>query len=319
MLLMAALKVVRVNWFRFVNFVIIANYSNMLPQEILKQIRRIQIYTNRKVNDVFAGEYESAFKGQGMQFDEVREYAPGDDIRSIDWNVTARMGKPYIKRFVEEREQVVMLLVDTSGSSDFGTVEKTKNALAAEVCAVLAYSAIKNSDKVGLITFTDKIEKYIPPRKGSQHVLRIIRELLFDNAPGGGTDIAGALEYLARVQKKKSTVFLVSDFAGADITRQLRLVGKRHDLVAVNVMDRYELEMPNIGLIQFQDAETGEIVEVDTSSRKYRDAFAEQAANRAVELERIFKQSKVDQIKIQPGKPYFSELVKFFTSRGKRR
>ncbi len=291
----------------------------MLPQEILKQIRRIQIYTNRKVNDVFAGEYESAFKGQGMQFDEVREYAPGDDIRSIDWNVTARMGRPYIKRFVEEREQVVILLVDTSGSSDFGTIDKTKNSLAAEVCAVLAYSAIKNSDKVGLITFTDKIEKYIPPRKGSQHVLRIIRELLFDNNPGGGTDIAGALDYLARVQKKKATVFLVSDFVGPDITRQLRLVGKRHDLIAVNVRDRYELEMPGCGLIQFQDAETGEIVEIDTSSAGFRKRFAENAQTRSAELDRLFRQSKVDQIKIQTGQPYFKELVKFFTTRGKRR
>ncbi len=291
----------------------------MLPQEILKQIRRIQIFTNRKVNDVFAGEYESAFKGQGMQFDEVREYAPGDDIRSIDWNVTARMGKPYIKRFVEEREQVVMLLVDMSGSSDFGTIDKTKNALAAEICAVLAFSAIKNSDKVGLITFTDKIEKYIPPRKGTQHVLRIIRELLFDNTPGGGTDIGEALDFLARVQKKKATVFLVSDFACGDISTQLRLVSKRHDMIAMSVHDRYEKDLPKCGLMQFQDAETGEIIIVDTSSKKFRENYITQANARNERLCRMLRQSKVDHIQIGTGKDYLPELVKFFTMRHKRR
>ncbi len=291
----------------------------MLPQEVLKQIKRIQIYTNRKVNDMFAGEYESAFKGQGMQFDEVREYAPGDDIRSIDWNVTARMGKPYIKRFVEEREQVVMLVVDTSGSVDFGTIERTKNSLAAEFCAVLAYSAIKNGDKVGLITFSDKVDKYIPPRKGAQHVLRIIRELLFDNKPGGRTDIGEALEYMARVQRKKATAFIVSDFAGGDVSKQLRLVSKRHDLIAVTVRDRYEEMLPNCGLVQFQDAETGEIVEVDTSSKRFRTAFAANAVAEADRLERMLKQSRVDRIPVTTGRDYFPELVKFFMMRHKRR
>ncbi len=291
----------------------------MLPREIIKQIKRIQIYTNRKVNDVFAGEYESAFKGQGMQFDEVREYAPGDDIRSIDWNVTARMGKPYIKRFVEEREQVVMLMVDTSGSADFGTIDKTKNSLAAELCAVLAYSAIKNGDKVGLITFTDKIEKYIPPRKGASHVLRIIRELLYDNQPGGKTDIAIALDYLAGVQRKKATVFLVSDFFDSDIARNLRLVGKKHDLIAVSVRDRHEQILPNCGLIQFQDAETGQVMQIDTSGKKFRQAFASHAQSQYAELEKIFRQARVDHIPVITGEPYFPALVKFFTARGKRR
>ncbi len=210
----------------------------MIPQEILKQIRRIQIFTNRTVNEVFAGEYESTFKGRGMQFDEVREYAPGDDVRTIDWNVTARTGKPYIKRYVEERELTVMMLVDLSASGAFGTIGKLKNELAAELCAVLAFSAIKNNDKVGLITFTDRIERFIPPQKGTEHVLRVIRELLYSKPLHRDTNIPMALDYLAKVIKKKATVFLVSDFIATDLKKPLRLINKRHDLIAVAIRDR---------------------------------------------------------------------------------
>jgi len=212
----------------------------MIPKELIKKIRQIQIYTSRAVNASFAGQYESVFKGRGMQFDEVREYTPGDDVRSIDWNVTARTGKPYVKRFVEEREMTVLFAVDLSASGDFGTVNKAKNELAAEFCAVLSFAAAKNNDKVGLLIFTDRIELYIPPKKGSSHVLRLIRELLYFNMPPGRTNITQALEYIARVTRKKATVFLVSDFIETDFKTPLSLLNKRHDVIAVSVRDRAE-------------------------------------------------------------------------------
>ena len=219
----------------------------MIPKEVLQHVRRIQIATKRTVNAVFAGQYESTFKGRGMQFDQVRDYIPGDDVRAIDWNVTARMGKPFIKSFVEEREMTVMLVVDRSASGDFGTHGTFKNELAAEFCAILAFSAIKNNDKVGLITFTDRIETFIPPKKGTSHVLRVIRELLYSDCAGCGTDVAGALEYLAKVISKRATVFLVSDFLCDDIRRTLTLVNKRHDLIAVRLEDDAEMQLPPVG------------------------------------------------------------------------
>ncbi|MCP4710416.1 MAG: DUF58 domain-containing protein [Planctomycetes bacterium] len=291
----------------------------MIPQELMQQIRRIQIYTNRAVNEVYAGEYESTFKGRGMQFDEVREYMPGDEVRTIDWNVTARMGKPYIKRFVEERELTVMLLVDMSASGGFGTIGKLKNELAAELCAVLAFSAIKNNDKVGLITFTDRIERFIPPKKGTQHVLRVIRELLYGTPPRRQTDIPMALEYLGKVIKKKATVFLVSDFIASDLRLSMRLINKRHDLIAVAVRDRREVSLPSLGLIELEDAETGEVVLIDTSSRRVRQQYEGRAGQQHDELEGMLRSVGVDCISIQSDKPYLQELIRFFRMREKRR
>jgi len=218
----------------------------MIPEELIKRIRQIQIYTSRAVDASFAGQYESVFKGRGMQFDEVREYMPGDDIRTIDWNVTARTGKPFIKRFVEEREMTVLFAVDLSASGEFGTVEKMKNELAAEFCAVLAFAAAKNNDKVGLLIFTDRIELFIPPKKGSRHVLRLIRELLAFKMPKRKTDIPQALDYIARVIRKRATVFLVSDFIESDFKKPLSLLNRRHDVVAVPVRDRVEIAMPSV-------------------------------------------------------------------------
>ncbi len=291
----------------------------MIPKELIKQIRRIQIYTSRQVNAVLAGEYESTFKGRGMQFDEVREYIPGDDVRTIDWNVTARMNKPYIKRFVEERELTVILLVDLSASGAFGTAEKLKNELAAELCAVLAFSAIKNNDKVGLITFTDRIERFIPPKKGTLHVLRVIRELLYGSPPRRKTDIPLAMDYLAKVIKKKATVFLVSDFIAADIRHPLRLVNKRHDLIAVAIRDQREVTLPGVGLIELEDAETGQMVLVDTSSRKVRREYENRTTGRDNQLRDMMRSVGVDCINISSDKPYVQELVRFFRMREKRR
>ncbi len=291
----------------------------MLPQEIIKQIRRIQIFTNRTVNELLAGEYESTFKGQGMQFDEVREYTPGDDVRTIDWNVTARMGKPFIKRFVEERELTVMLLVDMSASGAFGTTAKTKNQLAAELCAVLAYSAVKNSDKVGLITFTDRIEQFIPPKKGQQHVLRVIRELLYSRPPHRGTDIAMALDYLGKVQRKKATVFLVSDFIDNNFSQSLKLINKRHDLIAVAVRDQREDILPPAGLIELEDAETGQTILLDAASKRTRQLYQQLTTNRQVELNNLLRSVKVDCIHVGSDRPYVNELIRFFHMREKRR
>ncbi|MBN1764409.1 MAG: DUF58 domain-containing protein [Sedimentisphaerales bacterium] len=295
----------------------------MIPQEIIKQIRRIQIYTNRAVNEVFAGEYESTFKGRGMQFDEVREYFPGDDVRDIDWNVTARMNKPYIKRYVEERELTVILLVDLSASGAFGTIGKLKNELAAEMCAVLAFSAVKNNDKVGLITFTDRIERFIPPQKGSSHVLRVIRELLY--AENGRsithtqTDMTLALDYLAKVIKKRATVFLVSDFMAGDLRHPLRLINKRHDLIAVVVRDRREIALPSVGLIELEDAETGEIILIDTSNTGVRRDYQKRTSARDEDLHNMLRSVGVDCINISSDKPYVQELIRFFRMREKRR
>ena len=292
----------------------------MIPAEVLKQIRRIQIYTSRTVNEIFAGEYESTFKGQGMQFDEVREYAPGDDVRSIDWNVTARMNRPFIKRYVEERELTVVLMVDLSASGAFATVGRLKNELAAELCAVLAFSAIKNGDKVGLITFSDRIEKFIPPGKGTRHVLRVIRELLYHEPTQPGTDIAAALDYLGHVIRKKATVFLVSDFYGPDLQRSLRAVNKRHDLIAMNVRDPAEQELPRLGgLLTLRDAETGQMTVLDPSSRSTRRRFSEKAAAHHQTVGQMMQAARVDCIDLMTGSDYVPELVRFFRMREKRR
>jgi len=290
----------------------------MIPEELIKKIRQIQIYTSRAVDASFAGQYESVFKGRGMQFDEVREYTPGDDIRTIDWNVTARTGRPYIKRFVEEREMTVIFMVDLSASGDFGTINKAKNELAAEFCAVLAFAAAKNNDKVGLITFTDRIELYMPPKKGSRHILRLIRELLYFKMLPRKTNIGEALDFLARVTRKKATVFLVSDFIEADFKKQLSMINRRHDVIAVSVRDRAEISMPNIGIIEVVDAETGEVVLIDTSARQFAERYGQSTSGRFDKLRNMLRSINVDCISISTDKPYIQDLVRFFHMRHRR-
>lgn len=290
----------------------------MIPKELIDKIRRIQIYTTRAVNASFAGQYESVFKGRGMQFDEVREYTPGDDIRTIDWNVTARTGKPYIKRFVEEREMTVIFAVDLSASGDFGTVNKAKNELAAEFCAVLAFAAAKNNDKVGLLIFTDQIELYIPPKKGMSHMLRLIRELLYFKMPRRKTNIGEALDYLGKVIRKRATVFLVSDFIENGFKKSLSLLNKRHDVIAFSVRDRAEIALPGIGLVEFVDAESGEVLLVDTSSRRFRNEYSNICAQRFDKLKNMLRTINVDCISISTDKPYIQDLVSFFHMRHRR-
>jgi len=290
----------------------------MIPEDLIKRIRQIQIYTSRAVNASFAGQYESVFKGRGMQFDEVREYMPGDDIRTIDWNVTARTGKPFIKRFVEEREMTVLFAVDLSASGEFGTVDKMKNELAAEFCAVLAFAAAKNNDKVGLLIFTDRTELFIPPKKGSRHILRLIRELLAFKMPKRKTDIPQALDYIARVIRKRATVFLVSDFIETDFKKPLSLLNRRHDVIAVPVRDRVEIAMPSVGLIEVQDAETGEIMLVDTSSGRFRSQYGAHSSGRFDELTNMLRSINVDFIPVTTDRPYINDVIQFFHVRHRR-
>ncbi len=290
----------------------------MLPKELIRKIQRIRIRTNRVVSDVFSGEYHSVFKGRGMEFDEVREYQPGDEVRDIDWNVTARFGRPFIKKFVEERELTVMLVVDASGSSRFGTRGQFKNELAAEVCAVLAFSAIRNKDKVGLIVFTDRIEKFVPPAKGSRHVLRVIREILYFRPEGSGTDIGEALGFLNRVTRRKSVAFLVSDFHDRGFEKSLAITGKRHDLISIMISDPREHELPPVGLIGLRDAESGELVEIDTSRRSFRTRYREKNREEKERLLKIFRKADVDCIQLTTGEPYVTALRRFFLQREKR-
>jgi len=290
----------------------------MIPREILKEVRRIEISTRGLVNEVFSGEYHSVFKGRGMSFAEVREYQYGDDIRSIDWNVTARTGSPFVKVFEEERELTVMLLVDVSASGDFGTRQRMKAEVAVEICALLAFSAIKNNDKVGLIIFSDHVEKFVPPRKGRRHVLRVLRELLYHRPVGRGTDIAGALEYLTHVQRKRAVTFLVSDFRDEGFDRALAVAGRRHDLVAVRLGDPREQELPALGLLELEDPESGERVIVNTSSKAFRSAFRSVNTARRAALDRMLRRSKVDVIDIATGEPWVKPLMRFFQGRMRR-
>ena len=290
----------------------------MIPREILKQVRRIEISTRGLVNEVFSGEYHSVFKGRGMNFAEVREYQYGDDIRNIDWNVTARAGSPFVKIFEEERELTVMLLVDVSASGDFGTRERMKAELGVEICALLAFSAIKNNDKVGLIIFSDHVEKFVPPRKGRRHVLRVLRELLYHEPKGRGTDIAAALEYLAHIQRKRAVAFLVSDFRGENFEKPLSVAGRRHDLIAVRLGDPREDELPALGLMELEDPETGERILVNTSKADFQSAFAAERDRRATALARTLKRSKVDTIDIRTDEPYVKPLMRFFRERARR-
>jgi len=290
----------------------------MIPLEVMRQIRRIQIRTSRMVNEFLAGQYESVFKGQGMEFKEVRAYVPGDDVRAIDWNVTARTGDPHVKVMAEERELTVMLMVDMSGSGRFGSVSRFKNELAAELCAVLAFSAIKNNDKVGLMIFTDKVELMVPPQKGRKHVLRVIREVLCHEPQGRGTDIPAALHYLNNVTRRKAVVFLVSDFMADNYETALRLANKKHDIIAVAVTDPREEELPNAGIASLRDAESGREIVVNTSDRRVRQAYREEAVQRAQARDDRFRKTRVDAMYVRTDQPYVNEIHRFFRMREKR-
>ncbi|MFH1996923.1 MAG: DUF58 domain-containing protein [Candidatus Omnitrophota bacterium] len=290
----------------------------MIPTNIIQKIRHIQITTSRIVTDLFAGQYESVFKGRGMEFDEVREYAPGDEIRSIDWNVTARTGNPYVKKFVEERQLTVMVLLDASGSCNFGSAKRLKSELAAELSAVLAFCTLQNNDRVGLIVFTDKVEKFVPPNKGMRHVLRVIREALYFKPKGKKTDIHGALEYLNRVVKHRAVVFIVSDFFAEGFKRPLAAANNRHDVIAVTITDPRERELPAAGIVEIADAETLQKRGIDTSSRKLRSRYAENARRLLEGRTRLFQSIGVDHIDIQTNEPYVKPLIKFFKMRRRR-
>jgi len=291
----------------------------MVPKEILRKVRRIQIETQAIVQDMFAGQYHSAFKGLGMEFEEVREYQPGDDVRSIDWNVTARSGRPFVKRFREERELTVFLLVDVSPSQDFGTQEQLKSELVAELGATLAFSAIQNSDNVGLILFTDRVERFVPARKGTRHVLRVVRELLYHEPEGRGTDVRVALEYLDRVVRRRSVVFLVSDFQTPSFSQPLRVVRRRHDLIPVLVRDQRETVMPPVRYVELYDPETREQVLVDTSSARFRKRLAAWQQREHEQLLSSFRRLGIDLIDVETGASFVDPLRRFFQRRGARR
>ena len=287
----------------------------METAELLKKVRKIEIKTRGLSNQIFSGEYHSAFKGKGMTFSEVREYQAGDDIRAIDWNVTARFNHPYVKIFEEEREMTVMLLVDISASGEFGTQKQLKQDLITELCAVLAFSAIQNDDKIGVIFFTDKIEKFIPPKKGKSHILRIIRDLIEFKPEHKKTDLKLALKYLTSVIKKRSIAFVISDFISADFSDALKIANKKHDLVALRIFDNRENELPNIGLIKLLDAETGEQKWVDTSNKNVRTHFLAQSKRREAYLKDLFNKSGVDTANISTGESYVKPLINLFKRR----
>ena len=301
----------------------------MISKEILRKVRRIEITTSRLVSDVFAGQYHSVFKGQGIEFDEVREYQFGDDVRTIDWNVTARTGRPYVKKYVEERELTVMILVDLSASCRFASVNMLKSQLATELAATLAFSAIRNNDKVGLIVFTDRIEKFIPPRKGVRHVLRIIREALYFKPQGRSTDIIAALEYLNRVMARKTIAFLISDFLGytseahndaqARLKKALAVANKRHDVIAVTLNDRREMQLPDCGIIALEDAENGELIHVDSSNPKIVRQYERDNFERVKRRGQIFNSAGVDRVDVHTDVPYSDALVRFFAKRRRKR
>jgi uncharacterized protein (DUF58 family) len=315
----------------------------MIPREILKKIRQIELRTNRLVTETLGGQYHSVFKGQGMNFEEVREYQPGDEVRAIDWNVTARMNHPFVKKFVEERELTLMLVVDLSGSGLFGSADQSKRELAAEIASVLAFSAIRNNDKVGLILFTDEVEKFMPPRKGRKHVLRVIREVLFFEPRRKGTNLVRALEFLSRVTAHRAIAVVVSDFldetlseggalrpgrgaasvAGSLMSQgcyaALRQANRRHDLVAVQIADRFERELPALGRLVLEDAETGKVFEVNTGLARRRSAFRERQERSQADLARLFRSANIDTIQLLAGQPYGAALGRFFETRERRR
>lgn len=318
----------------------------MLAKEVIKRVREIQVRTGRQVADVLAGQYSSVFKGRGIEFDEVRPYVPGDEVRSIDWNVTARMGEPFVKRYIEERQLTLMMLADISASQDFGSGGRSKREAAAELCALLAFSATFNDDKVGLTLFHGEIEQYIPARKGQKHALRVVREVLTHDSgkqakqkkaakkvrwlPFGrrrawwktgraSTNIAGAVEFLLSVSKRRSVCFVVSDFFDDDYIRTLQMAARKHDVIGVLITDPRELELSNIGLVSLQDPETGQLIERDTGSKSFREQFALQAQFRVQELEEKFRKAKIDFIHIDASSSVVDPLAQFFRMREKRR
>ncbi|MDR1304692.1 MAG: DUF58 domain-containing protein [Verrucomicrobiales bacterium] len=300
--------------------------SRVTVSEMLKKVRAIEIRTNRQVNEALAGQYRSVFRGAGIDFDEVREYVPGDDVRAIDWKVTARQGRPFIKKYREDRELTILLAIDVSASGNFGSGAESKRERAAELASVLAFSAIKNRDNVGLLLFSDRVELYIPPAKGRPHVLRVIREILFQEPQGRGTDLRLALETIRRAQKRRAVVFLLSDFclageyepALAALTVALHSVARRHDLVAVSISDPRERELPDVGRLTLEDAETGELVDLDTGSAATRQRFAHLAAARAATLRKTFHANAVDLLELDTASPYLPALRQFFHTRERR-
>src|SRR5881394_931198 len=286
--------------------------------EVLKKIRALEIKTKGLVQTVFAGDYHSVFKGRGMNFEDVREYQPGDEIRSIDWNVTARLGTAFVKKFTEERELTVVLVVDVSASGNFGSVEQSKRELAAEIACVLAFSAIRNNDKVGLLLFSDRVELFIPPKKGRSHTLRIIREILFFEPAGHGTAPALALDYLNKVVTRRAVVFFISDFQTGDFSRELSVSGRRHDFIAIHVQDEREETLPNVGMITLEDAETGEQIEINTADRGTRTRFSDLADEKAHQLARTLRRNNIDAITLRTSEDYLPALRSFFKSRERR-
>jgi uncharacterized protein (DUF58 family) len=292
--------------------------NQQTPAEILKKIRALEIKTKGLVQTMFAGDYHSVFKGRGMNFEDVREYQPGDEIRAIDWNVTARLGTAFVKKFTEERELTVVLVVDVSASGNFGSVEQSKRELAAEVACVLAFSAIRNNDKVGLLLFSDRVELFIPPKKGRSHTLRIIREILFFEPVGRGTAPALALDYLNNVVTRRAVVFFISDFQAGDFSRELSVSGRRHDFIALHIQDEREENLPNVGIITLEDAETGEQIEINTGDRTTRARFSALAETQRAELNRTLRRNHIDAISLRTGENYLPALRSFFKQRERR-
>ncbi|HTU90228.1 MAG TPA: DUF58 domain-containing protein [Gemmataceae bacterium] len=290
----------------------------MLPREVIRQIRRLQLTARRAVEDLLGGEYHSVFKGAGLVFEEVRAYQPGDDIRAIDWNVTARMGHPFIKRFIEERELTVFLAVDCSGSQQFGTRAQQKREVAAELAAVLAFSAISNNDRVGLIQFTDRVERFLPPRKGTRHVLRLIRDVLFYQPEQRGTSLRVGLDFLNRVLHRRTIVFLLSDFLDRGFESAFKRTGRRHDLIAIRISDPREEEIPAVGLMELEDAETGERLLLDTGNAAVRHAFQAATEQRRASLVQLARQARVDVIEVSTSGGHLDALIRFFRLRERR-
>jgi uncharacterized protein (DUF58 family) len=288
------------------------------PEEILKKIRGLEIKTRALVETAFAGDYHSVFKGRGMNFEDVREYQPGDEIRAIDWNVTARLGSPFVKKFTEERELTVMLIVDVSASGNFGSTSQSKRELAAEVACLLAFSAIRNNDKVGLLLFSDRLELFIAPKKGRSHTLRIIREILFFDPIGHGTDAAAALDHLNKIITRRAVVFLISDFQAPDFSRELAVTAKRHDLIAIRIQDERESILPPIGLITLEDAETGDQIEINAADSRVRAQFAQLAQTQLAETMRVLRRNRIDRIELRTGDEYLPALRSFFKQRERR-
>ncbi|MFQ6610005.1 MAG: DUF58 domain-containing protein [Fidelibacterota bacterium] len=287
----------------------------MIPSEILQKVKLIEIRTRRIVNDLFGGEYHSAFKGMGMEFAEVREYIPGDDVRNIDWNVTARTGKPHIKKFEEERELTVMLLVDVSASGYFGTGDSLKSDIMIEIAAVLGFSAIRNNDKVGLLLFSNQVEEYIPPQKGKSHVLRVIRELIYYHAQDRTTNMTAALEHLLETQKRKSVVFLISDFLDKNFEKVIKITNRKHDLICVRVYDDAELNMPNLGLVKIHDPETQSSHWIDANSKKLRSLVTENLIEKMNKFEKFCQKHEVDLITVNSKNGYVDPLVTYLNKR----